>query len=338
MLTSKINFLISGILLLILLFVFGFLTYQNGRNQRPAKHLEITLSDVKTQAFGLIYIAVQEGFFAQQNLTVNFRTFAMTQDALEDVVNGNSDLATVSEIPFIRGINSGQDLSIISSLHKSKNNTAIVAFKKNKINGVQDLKGKKIATTQGSNNEFLIYYFLSLYNIQPKNVKIIYANATTSVQMFKDGNVDAVSTSNPYLLDILNTYPSNELTTMYSDTYIENSFLAGKTSNIVAKQEAVSRFLKALSQAETFSKTHKEQSITDITASLQNISEETVANLWDDYNLTLSLDNVVIEILNKQQQVFQEVESHTKNNIDFRKIIFIDYLQKIKPEDVTLFK
>ena len=304
---------------------------------KPEPELEITISDAKFQAFGLIYIALQNGYFNDQNLKVNFRTFNLGKDALSDTVAGNSDLATVFESPYINMVNNGEDISIISSLHKSKSNTAIIAYKENGIKSVSDLKDKKIGVVKGTNSEFLLYTLLLGNNLKPSDIKIVYTDKDSIEQLFIDKKVDAVSVFNPNLYSLEQKFTAKEINIFYSPTYIENSVLAGKTEIIKSKRESITRFLKALAKAEDFYKKNPEKSIDAVSVSIPDVPKETIANLWNSYDLTLSLDNVLLEILKREAQTEKDLENSKTEIKNFRNYIFTDYLKNVKPEDVTIF-
>jgi NitT/TauT family transport system substrate-binding protein len=306
-------------------------------SQTPQTIETLTIADAEYQAFGLIYIALQNGYFKDEGLEVKFNTFRFGREALADVVAGNADIATVFETPLIRQIYEGQKLSIIASLHKSNAGTGIIALKKREINNVLDLKDKKIAVTKGTNAEFFLYSLLTSHGLKIGDVKLIDVAPVDIQGVLRDGSVDAVSTFHPHLDNIENTFPREEIVTFYSEIYTENSVLAGKTEVVKSKKEAFTRLLKALVKAEDFYKLNREESIQAIAKSLTNTPESTIRNIWEDYNLSLNLDNVLLTILNREGQWFKDNGIYTTELPDFRKAIFTDYLKSVKPEAVTLY-
>lgn len=63
---------------------------------------------------------------------------------------------------------------------------------------INDLKGKRIAVTQGSTSEYFLYYTLNVAGLTPRDVEIIpQRTAARAVRAFLDGEADAVSASDP---------------------------------------------------------------------------------------------------------------------------------------------
>jgi len=315
----------------------GYFVMQKNISKTPKTIEKITIADAHYQSFGLVYIALQNGYFKDEGLEVRFNTFKVGRDALADAVAGNSDIATVFEAPFVRQIYEGQDLSIISSLHKSTRGTAVLALKKKGIQSVQNLKGKKIAVTKGTNGEFFLYSLLTSQGMRVEDVKLFDTAPSDMQKVLTDGSVDAVATFNPFLSIIQNAFPREEIITFNSEVYTENSVLAGKTEVVKNKKEAFTRLLKALVRAEDFYKSNREESIQAIAKSLVNTPETTIRNIWPDYTLSLNLDNVLLTVLNREGQWFKDNGIYKTEVPDFRNAIFTEYLKSVKPEAVTIY-
>ncbi|HIN72184.1 MAG TPA: hypothetical protein EYM98_06340 [Dehalococcoidia bacterium] len=61
----------------------------------------LTIAEASQAVFALVYIADEKGFFADEGLKVTFSTFTSGKDALNSVVQGNSDIGTVFETPVV---------------------------------------------------------------------------------------------------------------------------------------------------------------------------------------------------------------------------------------------
>ena len=156
-------------------------------------------------------------------------------------------------------------------------------------------------------------------------------------KVLANGSVDAVAIFHPQLYNISKSFDKEEIEVIYSDTYTENSVLAGKTEVIKNKQEALTRVLRALVRAEDFYKANKEESIQLIAKSLEGTPEVEIRGIWPDYQLSLDLDNVLLTILNREARWFRDNGVYTTEVPDFTKVIFSDYLKSVKSEAVTLF-
>ena len=61
----------------------------------------LTIAEASQAVFALVYIADEKGFFADEGQKVTFNMFTSSRDALNRVVQGNSDIGTVFETPDV---------------------------------------------------------------------------------------------------------------------------------------------------------------------------------------------------------------------------------------------
>jgi len=79
----------------------------------------LTIAEASQAVFALVYIADEKGFFADEGQKVTFNMFTSSRDALNRVVQGNSDIGTVFETPDVLQSYQGDELRIVSTLHNS---------------------------------------------------------------------------------------------------------------------------------------------------------------------------------------------------------------------------
>ena len=155
-------------------------------------------------------------------------------------------------------------------------------------------------------------------------------------EMLKSGRVDAVSTWNPNLYNAQNVLPENKLITFYSKLYTEFSVLAGRRDIVLEKSEAVSRLMRAIVRAEEFLNYYPDQSLEIVINTLTEQSPETIRGVWNVFEPTVHLDNVMMVIFNQEAQWFYESGRYVMPVPDFRRVIQEEYLEGIKPEAVTV--
>lgn len=123
-----------------------------------AEKLDITIADAFQPAFALVYAADELGLFEKHGLNVSYQTYSSGRDALQGVIDGEADLATVFETPVVLQSYAGANIGIISGLHTSHNNMGVVAKKDHEINRVEDLSGK----TDWGNKRYRCRVFLNI--------------------------------------------------------------------------------------------------------------------------------------------------------------------------------
>ena len=110
----------------------------------------------------LAHIAQKKGYFQHEGLDVTVQLHLIGKDALQSVIDGKADFATVAETPIMFEIMKGEKISIIATIDTSNKNIAILARKDKGILVPHDLKGRKIATTSGTIGEFFLWILLRL--------------------------------------------------------------------------------------------------------------------------------------------------------------------------------
>jgi len=102
--------------------------------------------------------------------------------------------------------------------------------------------------------------------------------------------------------------------------------------------ELIRNVIKALAKAEEFANNNREESI-DIIASRLETNREDIDKLWDDYEFKLSLSqSLIITLEDMARWSIQENltdKTEVPNYLDY---IYVDALEKVKPEAVTIIR
>lgn len=67
-----------------------------------------------------IYVAVEKGFFKPE-LDIVLRGFPIGKAALDEVLKGKADMATVTETPFMHAVLNGREVSIMATISETTN-------------------------------------------------------------------------------------------------------------------------------------------------------------------------------------------------------------------------
>lgn len=296
----------------------------------------IVLAEASQPVFALIYIAEKLGFFAEEALTVRYRSFTSGRDALQSVVDGESDLATSYETPVVLQAFGGQVLSVVSSLHYSTRNTALVANRQRGINGPSDLIGKTVGVSKNTNGEFFLSLYLRSNGVDSAQVQVMDVNPQDMGPALASGKVDAVATWNPNLWAARHALPEADTLTLFSDVYSELSVLVGKTEFVTQHPERITKMLSALLRAKRFLEEHPDEALKLVISRLPNQSEKIVRETWHDSQKRLALNNVMLSIFEQEAEWFLASGRFNTEKPDFNTIIEKRFLESLAPELVTL--
>jgi NitT/TauT family transport system substrate-binding protein len=321
---------------IIVVLIGGYFVMQKQLSQTPQTTEKLTIAWAPNPTFGLMYVAEEKGYFKEEGLEVTYNKFTTGRDALNDAILKKSDIAMVYEAPVVRRIYEKDPVSIISALHSSSQNAAIVGRKDKGVQNAIDLKGKKVGVAKGTAVEFFFFSYLTSQGVKISDVTLVNGEFTDMITYLRDGKTDAVVTTNPYLFEIQKEF-GDSINVFQSEIYTESSLLAGNTEVIKNRPEAFVRLLRALVKSEKLYENSPEEAIQAVIASLPQFSEESIRGTRDAYVPKLKLDNVLLTVLNREAQWFKDNDIYTTELPNFRNFILTDYLKSVKPEVVTLY-
>lgn len=304
-------------------------------NRSPAPE-NLVIADAAQQMFALLYVAEAKGFFADEGLEVSYQKFTSGRDALSSVINGDSDVATVYETPIVLNSGKGHRVRVLSTLHTSNKNTALIARRDRGIETPADLKGKRIGVSPNTNGEFFLLQFLVNEGVAPDSVELVNVNPQDMVMSLTKGHVDAIATWNPHLFTARNKFPADAVVAFSSSAYTEMSVLAVREETVTEKKEALLRLLRAVVRAEKFVSTNESEAINITVRRLSDQTEETIRAVWKDFRAKARLDNILLSILTQEAEWFAERGIIPRPIPNFRDVLFPAYLDGISPESVTV--
>jgi NitT/TauT family transport system substrate-binding protein len=126
----------------------------------------ITIGIPPLESAALIYIAVDQGYFARNGLNVTLRDYNPAIAGVDGLLNGEVDLAGASEYAVVVKAFKKENISIIVSGDEIQTNY-LIGRKDRGIQSFSDLEGKKIGIPLGTNAEFYLGRFLVLHGIGP---------------------------------------------------------------------------------------------------------------------------------------------------------------------------
>jgi len=311
-----------------------------GRNdQKPASQPEkVTIAYSAATDAVLAEIAQRQGYYLQEGLEAKPIMRAYGKAALQAVLDGEADFATVADPPVMFAIMRGEKISVIATIQTNTNGNAIVARKDRGIISPKDLKGRKIGVTPGTTGDFFMDIFLSLNGISRKDVKVVSLSPDKLPGALVNGDVDAVSTFTIYLIQSQMKLGEKGIT-----FYDENIYTF--TFNIVATQEfirnnpeKVKKLLRALIKAEELVKLNPDGA-QKIIAAYSGLDIAMVRRLWTDTSHRVALDQKLILALEDESHwaIKNKLTKATKipNYLDY---IYFDGLKSVKPEAVRILR
>lgn len=272
------------------------------RNQRPeltGSPIPLCLAYATLHDCALVQLAVTKGFFREEGLAVQVQRHSYGKAALQAMLEGKADIATVAETPVMFAALDGERLSVIGSIFTTNKNHRIVANRKSGIAVPGDLRRKRIGFTRGTTSHMFLSSFLTANHLTMGDVIPVNLEPGLLREALLSGRVDAVSAWSPISNVIAGRMGEKGVIFDDPHIYTETFVLAGRTSFVDGNQDAMRRLLRAMLRAEEFASRHPEEAKAIVSAAL-NLPGPLLAELWDEGSRTVALDHALLLALEEE--------------------------------------
>lgn len=286
----------------------------------------------------LAEVAYVNGYFRQEGLEVTPLMHAYGKPALEDLLAGKADFATVAETPIMFAVMKGAKIVIIATIQTSDTGNAIVAKQDSGIVSLGDLKGKRIAATLGTTSDFFLGVILGINGIARKDITVINIKAEDMAVALERNDIDAISTFTPYVTHAKKKLGKRAIIFRDKDIY-RWTYNIVSTKEFVAKNPvAVAKMLRALVRAETYVAEYPAES-QKIVADFSGIDISIVRDIWADTSFRVSLDQpLILSLEDESRWAINNRLTHAREIPNYLDYIYLDGLMSVKPEAVRILK
>ncbi len=286
-----------------------------------------------------VFIAKEKGFFQQEGLEVILDTsFPHGKATLEALSVGKVDFATSSETPFVRSVMAGNDLLAIAVTMTAESHLAVVGRKDLGIQAVEDLKGKKIGVTIGSNGEYFLDTFLAASSISSSAVTLVDVKPANMMRTIENGQVDAVATWNPIQHKIREMLGANS-TNLKAGGLYSPLFLVSTNRMVVQKKpRTVEKMIKCLSKASEYIEQNMAESHV-LVAQFLKTDLGFLAKSGARYNFKVQLPQSLFWTLETEAKWFSETKGGDNKVLpDFLDYISTDAMVSVAPKRVSIIR
>ena len=284
----------------------------------------------------LIHIAANKGYFSNQGLDVQPLIHSFGKAALQSVLDGKADFATVAETPVMFSVLKGDKIFVIANIESSSVNNAVLARPDAGIVKAADVKGKRLGFTPDTTSDFFLDSFLTAQGLTRKEITPVPLTPNEMQEALQTRKVDAVSSWNYTLTQIKHQLGAQAVIFYDRQIYTETFNIAAMQDFVQRNPQAVSRFLRALIQAEDFVAKNPQEA-QDIMATAIKVDKELVKEVWDAFNYQVSLDqNLLITLEDETRWAMKNKLTDKTAMPNYKDYIHVESLMAVRREAVKL--
>lgn len=285
-----------------------------------------------------VLLAFEKGFFRKQGLDVRLHFVPHGKASLKGVIDGHVDIGVSSETPFMHAVMNGANIITFATTVTAYKHLAIIARKTLGIRHIRDLVGKKIGVTKGSNGEYFKDFILQLNQIAPQTVTSIDLKPAQMMSALMAAEVDAVVTWNPTKYAIQKNLGTDAQVFDAAGLYAPFFLCSATKAYVKANPKNIEKVVAALQEASLFIRNNLAQSH-DVVAEYIHINATLLKDLSATYLFSVSMDQALLITLENQVKWARETGylNNTKWH-NFLDHIYIDALEKIAPENITIIR
>ena len=284
----------------------------------------------------LIHVAANKGYFSNQGLDVQPLIHSFGKAALQSVLDGKADFATVAETPVMFSVLKGDKIFAIANIESSSVNNALLARPDAGIVKAADLKGKRIGFTPGTTSDFFLDSFLTAQGLTRKEITPVPLTPNEMQEALQTRKVDAVSSWNYTLTQIKHQLGAQAVIFYDRQIYTETFNIAAMQDFVQRNPQAVTRFLRALIQAEDFVAKNPQEA-QDIMAAAIKVDKELVREVWDAFNYQVRLEqNLLITLEDETRWAMKNKLTDKTVMPNYKDYIHVESLMAVRRETVKL--
>lgn len=324
---------VLGVVALLIL-AYGWWQQQSHSSSMPRDTLRIALPTTPHAA--LLRLAADQGYFSGEGLDVHLVPASHGKAAIELLSQGQADLASAAEVPFVISVMNGGPFGIVASVASAMNEMAVVARRDHAIARPHDLAGKRVGVTSGTSGEYFLWAFMIRNKMPPDAVTLVNLLPGAMASSLADGTVDAVSAWQPMVVNAQRAVDRVQVTFTSSEAYRVTHVVVGHNDFLRTHPRLLEKLMRALLKAERFNREHPQQALNSV-AQWLGLESSTLSPLWNQLELQVDLRQSHLVTL-EDEAIWAMARGHAGPGPvpDFLPNLHLDALMAVKAERVTV--
>ncbi len=283
-----------------------------------------------------LYVAQRRGFFAAEGLDVTIADCIGGTRCLRQLLDGQADVATTSEMPVVLQAFAQADARIVATMVHASDNLKLVARKASGITRSEQFDGRRVGVIAGTAAQYQLEIHLLDVGVDPHRVTLVPLQAEDTVEALRSGRIDGIAVWEPYGYAATHGADAVGVRLPLTGGYIENYNLVARRPLLARREADVVRLLRAVDRAEQFILSEPAAAQAILREQL-GLDQHFVDWVWNGLGFRLSLDQSLISTMEGEVRWAQR-EGHVAGGARPNVLTLVDAapLRMVKPSAVGI--
>lgn len=283
-----------------------------------------------------LYVAHSEGFFEKRGVSVEFTNCVAGNRCMRNMLAGETDLATATELPVVFHSFDRNDFAILTSFVSASNDLKIISKTSANITYPYKMRGKTLGYVKGTSSQYVLDLVLAYDGIDPATVTLKQVTPESAQQALAQGEVDALCIWEPFVSRIRQGLGSEVNLVPIPKLYTQTFNLIASQSVIESRPKELERIMLALKDSTQFIQANPDKAKA-LAAKQFNVSVDLIEQIFDDYRFRLSLTRSLGRTMEGQAR-WAIREGHINSTLphpNYTDFVYTRFLKIVEPGAVS---
>jgi len=267
----------------------------------PAAAEGLTLAVSKGPVSLLVYVAMAEGLFTQEGLSVTLAGCSSGRECMQLLTDDKADVATAADLAVVLAAAQRRDLAITATISASSHQIKLIARRSAGIILPRQIQGKRIGTTVGTSAQYFLDQWLLFESIDAGRVHTVAMAPAQLPEALSRREVDAVAIWEPLAGAALAGLKGDATLMPNPRVYTQHFNLVSTEGLMTKRRDDMARLLRALVRAEDTVQ-RKPALARDVLARELGVDAAAATQALKDHDYRLRLDQSLVSTMSSQMR------------------------------------
>lgn len=289
-----------------------------------------------------ILVAEEEGLFKKYRVPATVKLFPSGADIVQSMAGGSVEFAAIGGIPATILAARGTDVKVIARLADISYANGLGIGKDSTIRKPQDIIGKTVSMTYGTDGQYLVLAFARHWGIPIDSFKTVNLSPPDQVNALAQGSVQMISVWEPFTSRVREMGGKIVQTGIHSywpgaegpvNLVGVPGILIGRERYMAKHSETVYNMLRAVNEATNWTHKNQEQAAA-IAARRLNTSKEAMLNVIKAGHINFRFDKELVDQLRGQADFLRQ-QGMIPKDFQVARWLAPQFMKEVFPAHVT---